>query len=88
MGLSDFFPEAASLRFSASFGGVTVMTSSVMTNGLPMGDAAARAESCAAPMLTAPPMLSAAPPTDKGMAEAAEVTWPEAATECPVLALA
>ena len=61
---------------------MVVITSSVIFSGVPIGGAvAAFIESCAALALTAPADPKTAPPTDSGIAEAAEVTCPEAAIE-------
>lgn len=62
-----------------------VMASSVILSGAPMGALAAFIEPFAAPMLTAAPALMATPLIAIGIAEAAEVTWPEAATEWAAL---
>lgn len=64
------------------------MDSSVIFRGFPTGDVAAFIEPCAAPTLATPPEIKTAPPMDNGIAEAADVTCPDAATECAALALA
>lgn len=64
------------------------MASLVIFSGVPMGAVAVFSKSLAALVLTAPADPRTAPPTDKGTANAAEVTCPEAAMLCPALTLA
>ncbi|HTN65872.1 MAG TPA: hypothetical protein VL051_06790 [Burkholderiaceae bacterium] len=64
------------------------MTSSVTGKGVPIGAFAALMESRAPAALMVPAALSVTPATDKGAADSAEVTCPEAATLCAALALA
>ena len=64
------------------------MTSLVILSGVPMGAVAVFVKLLAALVLTAPAEPRTAPPTDKGTANAAEVTCPVAAMLWAALTLA